>query len=201
MIFLQDNLTQAVNSVNKASIELAQAASDYGALKVVFGIFIVFMIILILMFIYQIFRLNSKIDTIYDSSIEVTRYFDNVADNTIGDVQVNVMLRRSFNHLSTMVKYNILKIRLENNIKDNQDKIKDKVKRLINNELIEIKSFLNNFNYKDRPLTLDILEEDINVIIESMMEQIYDENFKISQMDSALEIIMQGLKLHYLNRL
>ena len=201
MIFLQDNLTQAVNSVNKASLELAQAASDYGALKVVFGIFIVFMIILILMFIYQIFRLNNKIDTIYDSSLEVGKYFNNMGDNTIGEVQVNVILRRSFNHLGTMVKYSILKIRLENNIKNNQDRVKSKIKRLIHNELVEIKSFLNNFIYNDKPLTLDILEEDMNVIIESMMEQVYDENFKISQMDSAIEIIIQGLKLHYLNKI
>lgn len=201
MLFSQNNPSDLINTINQTSLELAQAASDYGALKVVFGIFIVFMIILILMFIYQIFKLNNKIDTIYDSSIEVNKYFGDTYNNSIDKSQANILLRRSFNYLETSIKYNILKIRLENNIKGNQDKVKNKIKMIINNEMIDLSNFLGNFKHGANPLRLNIKEEDIKVIIEAIIEQVYNEDFKIHQMDSAIEIIIQGLKLNYLNKL
>lgn len=201
MIFSQNNPSDLINTINQTSLELAQAASDYGALKVVFGIFIVFMIILILMFIYQIFKLNNKIDTIYDSSIEVNKYFGDTYNNSIDKSQANILLRRSFNYLETSIKYNILKIRLENNIKGNQDKVKNKIKMIINNEMVDLSNFLGNFKHGANPLRLNIKEEDIKIIIETIIEQVYNEDFKIHQMDSAIEIIIQGLKLNYLNKL
>lgn len=201
MLFSQNNPSDLINTINQTSLELAQAASDYGALKVVFGIFIVFMIILILMFIYQIFKLNNKIDTIYDSSIEVNKYLGDTYNNSIDKSQANILLRRSFNYLETSIKYNILKIRLENNIEGKQDKVKNKIRMIIHNELVDLTHFLSNFKYDNIPLKLDIQEEDIRIVIESMVEQVYDNNFKIHQMDSAIEIIIQGLKLNYLNKL
>lgn len=201
MLFSQNNQTDLINTINQTSLELAQAASDYGALKVVFGIFIVFMIILILMFIYQIFKLNNKIDTIYNSSISVNKYFDDTYNNCIDKSQANILLRRSFNYLEISIKYHILKIRLENNIKGNQDKVKTKIKMIIHNEMIDLTNFLSNFKHDNNPLKLDIKEEDIQIIIETMIEQVYSEDFKIHQMDSVIEIVIQGLKLNYLNKL
>ena len=42
-------LNQAVQSLTKSSIELAEAASNYGALKVIFGVFMIFIMVMLVM--------------------------------------------------------------------------------------------------------------------------------------------------------
>lgn len=53
-------LDNAVQSLTKSSIELAEAASNYGALKVIFGIFMVLVLVLVVMFMYTIWNLNKR---------------------------------------------------------------------------------------------------------------------------------------------
>ena len=57
-------LDHAVQSLTKSSIELAEAASNYGALKVIFGIFMVLVLVMVMMFIYTIWNLNKKISIV-----------------------------------------------------------------------------------------------------------------------------------------
>lgn len=53
-------LDNAVQSLTRSSIELAEAASNYGALKVIFGIFMVLVLVLVVMFMYTIWNLNKR---------------------------------------------------------------------------------------------------------------------------------------------
>ena len=53
-----NNLTESVNKVTDSSIRIAQAANDFGALRVAFGVFMIFIIIIVILFIWQIFILS-----------------------------------------------------------------------------------------------------------------------------------------------
>ena len=195
-------LDKAVDQLTKSSLEIAQAASDYGALKVIFGIFIVFMILLIILFVYQVFTMNSKINTIHQAAIKSANYFENLADRTIGKEQANIILRRNFNYLTQIIKYYILRIRLENHI-DDKAKTQTKVSQIIRNEFTELQSFLGNFLIDDIPLS-DVLNLDDTKIIEDfMMEQIYidKEAFSVSNMDQSVNIFLNGIKLEYIKKL
>lgn len=195
-------LDKAVDQLTKSSLEIAQAASDYGALKVIFGIFMVFMILLIILFVYQVFTMNSKINTIHQAAIKSANYFENLADRTIGKEQANIILRRNFNYLTQIIKYYILRIRLENHI-DDKDKTQTKVTQIIRNEFTELQTFLGNFLIDDTPLS-DVLNLDDTKIIEDfMMEQIYidKEAFSVSNMDQSVNIFLNGIKLEYIKKL
>ena len=61
-------LDNAVQSLTRSSIELAEAASNYGVLKVIFGIFMVLVLVLVVMFMYTIWNLNKKISVVSESS-------------------------------------------------------------------------------------------------------------------------------------
>lgn len=195
-------LDKAVDQLTKSSLEIAQAASDYGALKVIFGIFMVFMILLIILFVYQVFTMNSKINTIHQAAIKSANYFENLADRTIGKEQANIILRRNFNYLTQIIKYYILRIRLENHI-DDKAKTQTKVSQIIRNEFTELQSFLGNFLIDDIPLS-DVLNLDDTKIMEDfMMEQIYIEKeaFSVSNMDQSVNIFLNGIKLEYIKKL
>lgn len=195
-------LDKAVDQLTKSSLEIAQAASDYGALKVIFGIFMVFMILLIILFVYQVFTMNSKINTIHQAAIKSANYFENLADRTIGKEQANIILRRNFNYLTQIIKYYILRIRLENHI-DDKAKTQTKVSQIIRNEFTELQSFLGNFLIDDIPLS-DVLNLDDTKIMEDfMMEQIYidKESFSVSNMDQSVNIFLNGIKLEYIKKL
>lgn len=195
-------LDKAVDQLTKSSLEIAQAASDYGALKVIFGIFMVFMILLIILFVYQVFTMNNKINTIHQAAIKSANYFENLADRTIGKEQANIILRRNFNYLTQIIKYYILRIRLENHI-DDKAKTQTKVSQIIRNEFTELQTFLGNFLIDDIPLS-DVLNLDDTKIIEDfMMEQIYIEKeaFSVSNMDQSVNIFLNGIKLEYIKKL
>lgn len=195
-------LNQSVEKITNSSIQMAEAASNYGALKVIFGIFMIFMILIVVVFVYQIFVLTHKINYIHHAALKTTTYFEGVADRTIGDAQAQVMVRRAVNSLSQNIKYNILRIKLENNI-SNRVNTQNKVSRVIRNEYSELNSFLANFLCHDRPLSSVLNEEDIEVIEAFMIEQIYvpKEEFLVSNMDQSVMILLNGIKLNYLKNL
>lgn len=195
-------LNQAVDQLTKSSIEIAQAASDYGALKVIFGVFMVFMILLVILFVYQVFSMNSKIGVINQAAVKTQQYFEGVMNRTLGKEQANVILRRSLNNISIMIKYHILRIRLENHVSD-KDGTEKKINQIIHNEYIELQTFLSNFLVEEQPLS-DILNQDDCLLIKQfVIEQVYTsaDSFKVSQMDQSADILMNGIKLECIKRL
>lgn len=195
-------LNKAVDQLTKSAIDVAQAASDYGALKVIFGVFMVFMILLVILFVYQVFSMNSKIGVINQAAVKTQQYFEGVMNRTLGKEQANVILRRSLNNIAIMIKYHVLRIRLENHISDKEGTEK-KINQIIHNEYIELQTFLSNFLVEDQPLS-DILNQDDCLLIKQfVMEQVYTsaDSFKVSQMDQSADILMNGIKLECIKRL
>lgn len=198
-----DGLNKAVGQITESSVKLAEATANYGALKMVFSVFMIFMIVIVLLFVYQIFVLAKKIDIIHTAATKTQEYFEGVSDRTIGTSQGQVIIRRSFNGLSQSIKYAILRIRLENHIDNNKEMVCNKVSRMIKNEFSEINSFFSNFICDKKPLCEILNDEDEDVIKEFMLEQIYisKENFSISNMDQSTDILINGIKLIYIKNL
>lgn len=197
-----DGLNKAVGQITESSVKLAEATANYGALKMVFSVFMIFMIVIVLLFVYQIFVLTKKVDIIHTAATKTREYFEGVSDRTIGTSQGQVIIRRSFNGLSQSIKYVILRIRLENHI-DNKEMVYNKVSRMIKNEFSEINSFFSNFICDEKPLCEILNDGDEDVIKEFMLEQIYisKENFSISNMDQSTDILINGIKLIYIKNL
>lgn len=195
-------LDNAVQSLTRSSIELAEAASNYGALKVIFGIFMVLVLVLVVMFIYTIWNLNKKISVVSESSSKITEFFDGAADSTIGVTEAQILIRREFNCLGYILKYAILRIRLENHI-DNKESVIKKVDILVNNEYSELCGLMSNFNCDGKSLSTIFELQDNEAIKDMVIEQIYipKDQFSISNMDQSLSMYLNGLKLMYLKKL
>ena len=197
-----NNLTESVNKVTDSSIRIAQAANDFGALRVAFGVFMIFIIIIVILFIWQIFVLSGKLNTIYGAAVKTTEYFETSAEGDIGPSQAQVIVRRNFNSLSQAIKYYILRIRLENHI-DDRDKIKVKIDRLVRNEFSELTTYLSNFKCNKKVLSFIVEDDDIQMIEDFILEQVYipKDDFTISNMDQSTSIFINGLKLSYIKKI
>ena len=196
-----NNLTESVNKVTD-SIRIAQAANDFGALRVAFGVFMIFIIIIVILFIWQIFVLSGKLNTIYGAAVKTTEYFETSAEGDIGPSQAQVIVRRNFNSLSQAIKYYILRIRLENHI-DDKNKIKVKIDRLVRNEFSELTTYLSNFKCNKKVLSFIVEDDDIQMVEDFIFEQVYipKNDFTISNMDQSTSIFINGLKLSYIKKI
>lgn len=196
------NIDNAVTQVTQASVELAEAAANYGALKIIFGIFMVFIIIVVVLFVYQIFSLTKKMDIIHNAAVRTQEYFDGASDRTIGRSQAQVLIRRGMNSLSNTIKYRILRIRLENHI-DDVELTKNKINRVVKNDFIEFTSYLSNFLCDEKQLSLVVDEQDVDVIVDFITEQVYipKDEFTVSGLDQSTDILVNGIKLSYLKNL
>ena len=197
-----NNLTESVNKATDSSIRIAQAANDFGALRVAFGVFMIFIIIIVILFIWQIFVLSGKLNTIYGAAIKTTEYFETSVEGDIGPSQAQVIVRRNFNSLSQAIKYYILRIRLENHI-DDRDRIKIKIDRLVRNEFSELTTYLSNFKCNKRVLSFIVEDDDIQMVEDFILEQVYipKDDFTISNMDQSTSIFINGLKLSYIKKI
>lgn len=197
-----NNLTESVNKVTDSSIRIAQAANDFGALRVAFGVFMIFIIIIVILFIWQIFVLSGKLNTIYGAAVKTTEYFETSVEGDIGPSQAQVIVRRNFNSLSQAIKYYILRIRLENHI-DDKNKIKVKIDRLVRNEFSELTTYLSNFKCNEKVLSFIVEDDDIQRVEDFIFEQVYipKNDFTISNMDQSTSIFINGLKLSYIKKI
>lgn len=197
-----NNLTESVNKVTDSSIRIAQAANDFGALRVAFGVFMIFIIIIVILFIWQIFVLSGKLNTIYGAAVKTTEYFETSAEGDIGPSQAQVIVRRNFNSLSQAIKYYILRIRLENHI-DDKNKIKVKIDGLVRNEFSELTTYLSNFKCNEKVLSFKVEDDDIQMVEDFIFEQVYipKNDFTISNMDQSTSIFINGLKLSYIKKI
>lgn len=195
-------LDNAVQSLTKSSIELAEAASNYGALKVIFGIFMVIVLIMVIMFIYTVWNLNTKVTKASELFHQVKDYFDGAADSTLGVTEAQILIRREFNCLGHILKYAILRIRNENHI-DNKESTIKKVESLVNNEYSELCGLLSNFTCNGKSLSNIFEPQDNEAIKDLVIEQIYipKDQFSISNMDQSVSIYLNELKLIYLKKL
>lgn len=198
----EPNIDNVVTQVTQASVELAEAAANYGALKIIFGIFMVFIIIVVVLFVYQIFSLTKKMDIIHNAALRTQEYFDGASDRTIGRSQAQILIRRGMNSLSNTIKYRVLRIRLENHI-DDVELTKNKINRVVKNDFIEFTSYLSNFLFDEKQLSVVVDEQDVDVIVDFITEQVYipKDEFTVSGLDQSTDILVNGIKLSYLKNL
>lgn len=196
------NLTESVNKITDSSIRLVEATNDFGALRVAFAIFMIFIIMVMILFIWQIFVLSNKLTTIHSAALKTVEYMEASSEGDLGYSQAQVIIRRNFNSLAQILKYYILRVRLENHI-DDKSRIELKVDRIIRNEFSELITYLSNFKYDKKTLSFIIEEDDITMVRDFMMEQIYipKEEFTISNMDQSTTIFINGLKLTYVKKI
>jgi hypothetical protein len=201
MILLQQ--IQDIDKLTKVSLELAEAASNYGALKIIFGVFMVMMLLIVLVFVSQSVFLIKRVQGISDVSDKIDNYFEGLSESDIGKEEANSMIREVLNHNSVLIKYYILRVRSENHISDKEN-TKLKIQRILKNIYSETLTFLNKFRYKSKPLGVYLdTEVDTETLFSLMLEQIYipKEHFQLSQMDQSIELFMQGLKLNYITKI
>ena len=201
MILLQQ--IQDIDKLTKVSLELAEAASNYGALKIIFGVFMVMMLLIVLVFVSQSVFLIKRVQGISDVSDKIDNYFEGLSESDIGKEEANSMIREVLNHNSVLIKYYIIRVRSENHISDKEN-TELKIQRILKNIHSETFTFLNKFRYKSKPLGVYLdVEMDTENIFNLMLEQIYipKEHFQLSQMDQSIELFMQGLKLNYVTKI
>lgn len=201
MILLQQ--LQDIDKLTKVSLELAEAASNYGALKIIFGVFMVMMLLIVLVFVSQSVFLIKRVQGISDVSDKIDNYFEGLSESDIGKEEANSMIREVLNHNSVLIKYYIIRVRSENHISDKEN-TELKIQRILKNIYSENSTFLNKFRYKSKPLGVYLdVETDTENLFNLMLEQIYipKEHFQLSQMDQSIELFMQGLKLNYVTKI
>lgn len=201
MILLQQ--IQDIDKLTKVSLELAEAASNYGALKIIFGVFMVMMLLIVLVFVSQSVFLIKRVQGISDVSDKIDNYFEGLSESDIGKEEANSMIREVLNHNSVLIKYYIIRVRSENHISDKEN-TELKIQRILKNIHSETSTFLNKFRYKSKPLRVHLdVETDTENLFNLMLEQIYipKEHFQLSQMDQSIELFMQGLKLNYVTKI
>lgn len=201
MILLQQ--IQDIDKLTKVSLELAEAASNYGALKIIFGVFMVMMLLIVLVFVSQSVFLIKRVQGISDVSDKIDNYFEGLSESDIGKEEANSMIREVLNHNSVLIKYYIIRVRSENHISDKEN-TELKIQRILKNIYSETSTCLNKFRYKSKPLGVHLdVETDTENLFNLMLEQIYipKEHFQLSQMDQSIELFMQGLKLNYVTKI
>lgn len=201
MILLQQ--IQDIDKLTKVSLELAEAASNYGALKIIFGVFMVMMLLIVLVFVSQSVFLIKRVQGISDVSDKIDNYFEGLSESDIGKEEANSIIREVLNHNSVLIKYYIIRVRSENHISDKEN-TELKIQRILKNTHSEASTFLNKFRYKSKPLGVYLdVETDTENLFNLMLEQIYipKEHFQLSQMDQSIELFMQGLKLNYVTKI
>ena len=203
---IQEGLTnnpvgENLETITKSSISLAEAASNYGALKVIFGLFLVIVVLLLLLMIFYIVHSTSKMESIHRASEKTLNYFNQVSNKTIGKDEAQCLLAETLNRSSTLIKYYILRIKWENNIEAGKDIVLSKVSKIVENNFAEINQLLSRFIVDSKPMSMILLREDFLPLKELMSQNIYMKDFTPSNVEQSVELFYNGLKLIYLNKL
>lgn len=138
MILLQQ--IQDIDKLTKVSLELAEAASNYGALKIIFGVFMAMMLLIVLVFVSQSVFLIKRVQGISDVSDKIDNYFEGLSESDIGKEEANSMIREVLNHNSVLIKYYIIRVRSENHISDKEN-TELKIQRILKTSIQKLPHF------------------------------------------------------------
>jgi len=194
-----EQLNQTVDQLSESTIALAEAAANFGALKVIFAAFVIFTFIILILFLYQVIVTTKKVEKIHQSAQKLEKSLEDTGNRTIGPSQAGLMIRRVFGSLKQYTKYVILRTRVENHL-DMKEVVAAKVTRLVNNNWTELHSFLTNFECDNKNLSTYIKDEDATAIIDLVMNQVYLDSsiFTVGSMEQAVDLMIDGIKLEVL---
>ena len=94
MILQQGNI-EAVDKLSKSAIEIAEAAGDLGALKVMFGFAVTFTALLLIVFVVQIISNQKLLRGIKQSTDQTARYFSDLNNRTIGKEEAKAVTKET----------------------------------------------------------------------------------------------------------
>lgn len=194
-----EQLDQTVSQLSESTIALAEAAANFGALKVIFAAFVIFTFIILTLFLYQVIATTKKVEKIHQSTQKLEKSFEITENRSIGASQASLMVRRVFSSLKQNSKYIILRTRIENHL-DRKEAIVAKVSRLVSNNWTELHSFLSNFDYKGKSLATYINDSDAQAIIDTILELVYQDSsiFTVGLMEQTVDIMVDGMKFEIL---
>ena len=190
------NEIQSLDKLTKASIELSEAASNYGALKVIFGVFLCVFLLMVLVFVVQLFTTQRRLAKIEDASEKTLDYFSALNNHTIGKEEAKMILRESLNRSEALMKYYILKIRLENHTEDKAF-TEDKIRALVENDFSSRRVFLSRFLCLGHSVSFTATLDDNSAITKLMKDWVYKEekDFTVSLMAQAVSLYYDGIKI------
>ncbi|MBT9873758.1 hypothetical protein GPL06_13235 [Bacteroides salyersiae] len=193
---------EAVDKLSKSAIEIAQAAGDLGALKVMFGFAVTFTALLLIVFVAQIVSNQKMLRAIKETSDKTGRYFSDLNNRTVGKEEAKAITKETLDRSCALVKYYILKIRMENHLV-NKEATFNKIRLMIDNDFNGQRAFLGKFLYKEKQLSFVATLEDNQAISNLMTEQVYlpTDNFTVSLMSQAVGVYFDGLKLRLLGKI
>ena len=201
MILQQGNI-EAVDKLSKSAIEIAEAAGDLGALKVMFGFAVTFTALFLIVFVVQIISNQKLLRGIKQSTDQTARYFSDLNNRTIGKEEAKAVTKETLDRSCALVKYYILKIRMENHL-TNREGTLNKIRRMIDNDFNGQRAFLGKFLYVNKHLSFIATLEDNQAIANLMTEQVYlpAESFTVSLMSQSVNMYFDGLKLRQLGKI
>ena len=193
---------EAVDKLSKSAIEIAQAAGDLGALKVMFGFAVTFTALLLIVFVVQIDSNQKMLRAIKETSDKTGRYFSELNNRTVGKEEAKAITKETLDRSCALVKYYILEIRMENHLV-NKEATFNKIRLMIDNDFNGQRAFLGKFLYKEKQLSFVATLEDNQAISNLMTEQVYlpADNFTVSLMSQAIGVYFDGLKLRLLGKI
>ena len=193
---------EAVDKLSKSAIEIAQAAGGLGALKVMFGFAVTFTALLLIVFVVQIVSNQKMLRAIKETSDKTGRYFSELNNRTVGKEEAKAITKETLDRSCALVKYYILKIRMENHLV-NKEATFNKIRLMIDNDSNGQRAFLGKFLYKEKQLSFVATLEDNQAISNLMTEQVYlpADNFTVSLMSQAIGVYFDGLKLRLLGKI
>ena len=193
---------EAVDKLSKSAIEIAQAAGDLGALKVMFGFAVTFTALLLIVFVVQIVSNQKMLRAIKETSDKTGRYFSDLNNRTVGKEEAKAITKETLDRSCALVKYYVLKIRMENHLV-NKEATFNKIRLMIDNDFNGQRAFLGKFLYKEKQLSFVATLEDNQAISNLMTEQVYlpADNFTVSLMSQAIGVYFDGLKLRLLGKI
>lgn len=186
-----------LDQLTKASIELSEAASNYGALKVIFGVFLAVFLLMLLVFVWQLLSTQGKLATIEKASKQSLEYFSKLNDRTVGKEEAKMIVRESLNKSEALMKYYILKIRLENHT-DDKEFTENKIRTLVDNDFSSRRVFLSRFVCIGHSVSFTATVEDNTAITKLMKDWVYKKEgeFTVSLMAQAVSLYFDGLKIN-----
>ena len=193
---------EAVDKLSKSAIEIAQAAGDLGALKVMFGFAVTLTALLLIVFVAQIVSNQKMLRAIKETSDKTGRYFSDLNNRSVGKEEAKAITKETLDRSCALVKYYILKIRMENHLV-NKEATFNKIRLMIDNDFNGQRAFLGKFLYKEKQLSFVATLEDNQAISNLMTEQVYlpTDNFTVSLMSQAVGVYFDGLKLRLLGKI
>lgn len=193
---------QTLDQLSKASIELAEAASNYGALKVIFGCFVAIFLLTYMQQLYQQWELRRRVKIIEEASERTMEYFSDLNNRTVGAQQAKLMVGEVLRKNEAIVKYNILKMRFENHLDDRQS-ADAKIRAIVEGLFTAQRAFLGNFFIRDKSISFTAVIEDNSALEQMISSWVYkdEKDFTVSNMAQMVGMYYEGIRMKAYNKI